>query len=599
MQIPTRRVENFVRELVEQCLVSQMERINRGELYKNYAMFGAENPTAAAIFNKTFAYLDDLESLLYSPVSLRFHIGDPEMPNIVGEAKGRAAASKLRVLTRRSDTDTMVSEAVFWSLVRGKTFIKQMWSGGTFYPTLVMPKSMGVMHENHPALDQNMEAFVYSVWITPYQFARLVQKNPDRAKLMQKAKNYTQLGRNGVTEAGSNKQIITGGLYPFQAAGSANPNTSRGIVDWLGSPSPVVDAKVAASTMRMDELWVWDDARHDWATFQQIGDDMLIWGKDFIANLLSHNADNPGDPVEHLKGKHPFVEFCPNRLPEYFWGRSEIVNVALLQEAINSRINGTNKLLRMQEDPPKKFVGGTGVNQNALARFNKPGGYWVDQNPNAKVDAMAPVIPEALWGSLHEYERMFDEMGGLPPIAKGHGEAGVRSAGHAETLVRMFSPRFKDRALLVERDVESLGGIMLDLSRVHVGNKLIAWVPKEQAGVEGIDANPLLIPPAEGLVAVPFLFNDLDDEVSLTVELALEFAGLRGRGQGPGVRFAEDRRHGHLNRHRAPRRARSGRADRRHHAPPDRHRQGEAAGGRATAARSRDEAREVIRRRTG
>jgi len=517
MQIPTRRIESFVRETVGQCLASQTERINRGNLYKNYAMFGAENPSAAAIFNKTFAYLDDLESLLYSPVSLRFHIGDPEMPNVLEESKGRAAASKLRVLARRSDTDTMISEAVFWSLVKGKTFMKQMWQGGGFYPALIQPESMGVMHENHTALDQNMEAFVHSVWITPYQFHRMIARNPDRAVLEKKAKTYIREDKSGMAESGAQKQIITGGLYPFQAAGSANPNTSRGIVDWLGSPSPTVDSAVAASIMRVDELWAWDDRREDWATFQIIGDDMLVWGKDFTASLFSYNASNPSEPIAQLKGKHPFVDFCPNRLPDYFWGRSEIVNVALLQEAINSRINGTNKLLRMQEDPPKKFIGGSGVNQNALARFNKPGGYWVD-GPQAKVEEMAPTIPEALWGSLHEYERMFDEMGGLPPIAKGHGEAGVRSAGHAETLVRMFSPRFKDRALLVERDVESLGGLMLDLCRVHVDRKLLAWVSKDQAGIEAPEQNPLLVPPAKGLVYVPFLFDDLSDEISLTVD---------------------------------------------------------------------------------
>ncbi len=72
--------------------------------------------------------------------------------------------------------------------------------------------------------------------------------------------------------------------------------------------------------------------------------------------------------------------------------------------------------------------------------------------------------------------------------------------------------------MLVERDVEALGGIMLDLSRAHIDRKLLAWVPKEQAGVEAVADNPLLIPPAKGLVAVPFLFDSLDDEVSLTID---------------------------------------------------------------------------------
>jgi hypothetical protein len=113
---------------------------------------------------------------------------------------------------------------------------------------------------------------------------------------------------------------------------------------------------------------------------------------------------------------------------------------------------------------------------------------------------------------------MFDEMGGLPPIAKGHGEQGVRSGAHADTLVRMFSPRFKDRALLVERSVEELGALMLDLSKEHCAKKMLAWVPQQLAGMEAANPNPLLIPPAEGLVEVPFTFADLDDDVELTVD---------------------------------------------------------------------------------
>jgi len=245
---------------------------------------------------------------------------------------------------------------------------------------------------------------------------------------------------------------------------------------------------------------------------------MLISGKYQIANAFALNADT-GKEVAELAGHHPFHEFCANPIDGYFWGRSEIVNVALLQEAINARLNGINRMLRKQEDPPTKFIGSTGVNQNALARFNKPGGYWTDSNPNAKVERDSPTIPADLWHSLQEYERMFDEMGGLPPIAKGHGEAGVRSQGHAETLVRMFSPRFKDRALLVERSVEGLGGGMLDIARVHVGKKLLAWVPKEAAGAEAPTLeDPLLVPPVPGYVPVYYSFADLDDDARLTVD---------------------------------------------------------------------------------
>lgn len=517
MKIPRSGLEKFVKAVIDECQVSQVDRITRGEFYKNYFMYGAENAEGAAMYNKTYAYIDDLESLLYSPVSLKFHIGDPDMPNVLEVAKGRSAAAKLRQMVRKSDTDTMISAATGWSLIQGKAFIKQAFKGGAFCPEFVLPGAMGVMRESYDKLDENMEAFTHSMLITPYQLHRLVATHPDRETILRKAKKYTLTGLQGLQEAGSNKQVIVGGLYPFQPAGSPTPNNTRGIVDWMGSPNPVLAPNVAATMLRLDEAWIWDDDRSDWATFQMIGDDLLIFGKYQIVNALAHNTDSQQSAPE-LRGRHPFTDFTPNPTPNYFWGRSEIPLVMTLQEAINSRLNGINRLLRKQEDPPKHFVGSTGVNQNAMAKFNKPGGYWSDSTPGAKITDMPPAIQADLWASLHEYERMFDEMGGLPPIARGRGEAGVRSQGHAETLVRMFSPRFKDRALLIERDVEAVGGLMLDMAKVFVDKKMYAWIPEAAAGGQAAAANPLIVAPAPGLVPVLFPFSALDEDLTLTVD---------------------------------------------------------------------------------
>lgn len=519
MRIPRRGLERFVRDVADQCLISQVERTNRGAMFSNYALTGSENASDAAMFNKTFAYLDDLESLLYSPVSLRFHISDPDNPNVLGDAKGKAAAAKLRQMARTSDTDTMISEAVFWSLVKGKALVKQTIKRGAFSPALVQPEAFGVFNENHTKLDEDMEAFTHSMLITPYQFRRLIWNHPDRDKLEKKAKRYQRESRGGLSPAnGASKQVIVGGLYPFQAAGSTTPNNTRGIVDWMGGPSPMLSPSILQSLMQLDEVWVWDDEAQDWATFQIIGNDMLIFGGLFIANAFAWDPQ-ARQSVPNLKGHHPFSDISPNRIDGYFWGRSEVINVALLQEAINSRLSGINRLLRMEEDPPKRFIGGSGVNQAALSRFSKPGGYWVDGNPNAKVENMPVEIKGDLWASLHEYERMMDEVGGLPPTGRGHGEAGVRSQAHAETLVRMFSPRFKDRALLVERDVEGIGGMMLELAKAHVDKKLTAWVPEAAAGLEKPPLpDPLTVAPVKGDVAVRFSFADLSEDVVLSVD---------------------------------------------------------------------------------
>ena len=521
MHIPTRDLEGFARNLANICMSSRPSRQNRGTFFESYATAGSADASAPAMFNKTYAALDDLESLLFSPVSLRFAITDPDLPNIVNESKGRVAASRIRKYCRQTDADNLISQAVGISLRKGLGLIKTNVVNKEFSNQLVQPENFGVLHENHCKLDADMEAFAHRMLITPAQFRNLIKGRPDEADLKERAKSHMQGLTGGMRDAsGSAMNIVTGGLYPFQAGGAGLPNQSRGIVDWMSQPKANIDPTVESSMLEMDELWVWDDKRGDWATFQIIGDNILLGGKYQITSAFSYNTHaRQTDPT--LKGNHPFSVFCANPVPEYFWGVSEITRLILLQEAINSRITGINKMLRKQEEPATKFVGSTGVNQQALSRFNKPGGYWTDSNPNAKIERDNVQIPEALWNSLHEYERMFDEMMGLPPIAKGQGEQGVRSGAHADTLIRMFSPRFKDRALLVERDVEKFGALMLDLARAHIDQKMIAWVPKESAGFENSSPEgeeALLIPPAKGLVAVTFTFADLPDDVSLTVD---------------------------------------------------------------------------------
>jgi len=522
MRLPKKHLAKFVREIADQCMSSRTLRSSRGIFFQNYSDMGSSDAQNPAMFNKLFASLDDLESLLFSPVSLRFHIADPDIPNIVNEAKGRAAASKIRQSCRQSDGDSMISQAVNSGLIKGIGIIKQLYKDGEFENHLIQPEDFGVYRENHTKLDKNMEAFCHSMLITPTQFLNLIAGRIDEEELKRRGKRYMKESTGGMNDpknAASAMNIVIGGLYPLQAAGSG-VNPGRGVVDWMSQPRANLDPQVEQSLMELMEVWIWDTDRDDWATFQIIGDDILILGRYSVINALAYDPDSKVS-APPLKGVHPFNTFCPNPVPTYFWGMSEVAKLIYLQEAINARIIGTNKLLRKQEEPPTKFVGGSGVNQVALSRYNKPGGYYVESSPAAKIDRDTINIPQDLWASLHEYERMFDEMMGLPPVAKGHGEKGVRSANHAETLVRMFSPRFKDRALLIERDVEHFGALRLDLARAHIEKKMIAWVPQEAAGPESVSSPEelkVLIPPAPGLVPVFFTFADLSDDVSLTVD---------------------------------------------------------------------------------
>ncbi len=105
-----------------------------------------------------------------------------------------------------------------------------------------------------------MEAFCHTMFISAEQFAQIVWKHPDRDKLIRNARNYVQQEYPGQgPNANADKQVITGGLYPFQPAGSQNPNNSRGIVDWMGAPKANLAPQVTAGLLPYTELWVWDD----------------------------------------------------------------------------------------------------------------------------------------------------------------------------------------------------------------------------------------------------------------------------------------------------------------------------------------------------
>ena len=523
MKIPSRGIDRFAKELIDRCSISRETRIERGLMYRNLFLTGDENGNPQT-YPKTYAYIDNLSSYLYSPVELRAIIEHYGQVGPVDRAKARAASSDLYRRFRQSDLDTILEETVTWALVKGKTFIKLLWTEEGFEPLLVQPEMMGVLDESKSCLDKQ-EAFVHYTYISLSQFQDLVQFHPDREDLIKRVKRHMN-PRKGAEEAQGNsalRQIILGGLYPYVTAGSGATGKPRGVVDWLSGPNPVLAPDVLANLIRLDELWVWDSAQNDWTTIQQVGDDIIIEGKTIHRNIF---ADAIGTDVklEHrdnpLNGHHPFREFCPNPLNGYMWGRSELCNVALLQATMNVRINGINSLLRLQEKPPRFVTGSSGLNQNALAKLNKPNSYLTDPNPNAKIQSLAPELPAGLFDSLHESEQMFNDMAGFAPVLQGRGEAGVRSQGHADKLTSNASPRFKDRALLIERQIESLFSLGLDLCKAHVPLPITAWIKPNDGNIETELETPdnFEQPPAPGMKPVSFTYIDLGKECSVRID---------------------------------------------------------------------------------
>ena len=529
MFIPRNKVGRWASEVIGACLPDLEERVQKGALYRNMYLTGDENGNPTS-YNKTFSYIDNLASFLFSPLELRFNVRFHGGSTLTHRAMGRVATGELHQMMTDARVYSTAADATLWSLVKGKSFVKLNWERDGFSPYMVQPEFMGVLRPDVTELDRQ-PAFVHSSYYTPEQFGAAFRHLPNIREIMRQVGKSGQQGRDDQrpNRANALKQIVLGGLNPFQQAGNSPAQaSSRGIVNWLGGPQADFDPKILASLVRLDELWVWDDATEDWATFQMVGN-VVVTGEEQIRNAFadmfdpdnarrrlpdSHRAENP------LSGRHPFIEFAPNRLEGYFWGRSEIANVGILQMQINARIDGIMRLLRRQEKPPRFFSGSTAISRDKYSAMDMPGGYFVDPSPNAKMQELYPKLPEGLWEALHELEAMFDDMSGLPPVLRGRGEAGVRSQGHAAQLTANASPRFKNRALSVERSVTDLGELALAMCRAMDPRTMIAWLEPASTNVVALQKQeePELEPPAPGMKQYPFRWWHIPDNAKIHVD---------------------------------------------------------------------------------
>lgn len=533
MRLPNRNIGPFVAELIQACSASRADRVQRGAYYRGMYLSGSTN-SDIAVYNKTNTYIDTLGSYLFSPVELRYTVNPKRWASPSIRAQAKTVAEELNDYIADSDTDREMGLAVKWALIKGKSFIKMGWEGGpngTFKGRLVQPELMAVLQEGKRSLD-DQEMFVESRFITPDDFYRLVENHPNRKELMRKVRNHYSTGSAAQIDESNGdtllKSVIVGGLYPYQAAGASAPqNNTRGQVDWVSGPAPQVAPMVKNRIIRLDTAWIKDD-EHDglWTTIQIVGHDCVIIGKNQRINAFADSNlgawEKLGLRSEHnpLRGRHPFVEFCPNPLDGYFFGRSEICNIVLLQLALNARIDGINQLLRMQEKPPYKITGSAGVTQNIITKINRPNGYFTDSSPAAAIQSLAPELPASLFESLQQIIGMFDDMGGFTPLMQGRGEAGVRAQAHAETLVRTASPRFKDRAIDIERSAAEVGALGVQMLKAYVPEELSAWLPTGAAGeaAKATEESPAFSPPAPGMKREAFQYYHLDESCRVKVD---------------------------------------------------------------------------------
>jgi len=456
MRIPNGEVEReiFYRDLIEKCMVSLPERKGDYATLRSWFLFGSGPDEQPALFNKIYPHIDQLTSFLYSAETTRFSLS-------LGAAVPDQEHIKVPRLTQalndewlNSNADQVFSSALTWALVFNTTYVKLVVQNG-IHPYMVEPSSIGVLREDVSYTDRQ-EAIVQTYYITKSDLYNRLYSHPKRESIVKRITTNVHTKTDDIPEGLD--RIITSQVNPT-IYGNVN-------LDLYGMNR--YKARVAEDTVKMYELWVWNDDIQDYQVVTMAEPDIFIY-------------DRPGASV-FLRGELPFVQICPNPQFDYYWGQSEVQRLLLLQGLRNTRMTEILDLLSKQVSPPKVFSGFMGISDEKAFALNRAGTHISSDMPNAKVDSLAPEMPSTLFEVIHEVDAMFAEASGISSVLSGRGEQGVRSAGHASQLARLGSSRAKKRALIVEDSLEKVATLYLKLMQAYdnthyldeEGNKFIA-----------------------------------------------------------------------------------------------------------------------------
>lgn len=452
MKLPgdSQRLTLWARDLIDQCLVSREARRLQSRQWRQLYYTGSIS-AGPSKYNRCFSHVDKLSSYIFSPADVRFWIEFDGDSQPQWADKAQAAARYLNRKFNRTGCGETFSAANEISLVEGCGLVKLTWGpGGRLAPWTIRPAFFGVLREDIEDLDRQ-EAFVHSFYITPDAFRRMISRHPDRADLM------LQVATMGSPQSAADlvgdsffHEMVTASLGQLSyTTPSSTPH--YGAVSLSAPGMPMLAQDVAADLIRIDDLWVWDDDREDWTTIRVADPGILIEGKYQRRNLSD------------IKGRHPFVKVCSNRVPGYFWGRSELSVLYEPQNQINRLTDNIAAIFNLRAKPPRAFSGFQSLTEEKARALLAPGGQITEAAIGAKVDNLAPDLPPEALDYLNKLEDIFDDVAGFTNILSGQGEPGVRAGVHAGVLLRTSTPRLRDRALMAERQCSTFGNLCLGM----------------------------------------------------------------------------------------------------------------------------------------
>lgn len=436
----------WLKELIDEMTTTSDER---GMVYTRAAQYYYQGTydTRAAIYNKIRSYIDRLGGFLMQPTDVRFAIVYDSSEDESVLERSQLVSEKLTADYRSTDADVCFAEALTWALINGCQLMKVLPCDQTFKHVPVHPQNFGVLSETVLDLDEQ-EAFVHVSYPTVSRLQSMLEEmdHPHTKAIIERIKE--EPAKEEEEKPTYFHQMVVGGQHPVGDLG-ATPSAA-GIVNVFPIPTPWKPNKHLHKTVKHCEVWIKSE-HNDWTTIQ------CVYGAELI---IIEGADTRRN-LSRVPGHHPFVKVQAQTTPGYFWGRSLIADVQMLQDILSKRLRDIKVMWDRNVNAPKVFSGFTNINEEQYFKIINEGGFINDPNPNAKADKLTEPPPENYLEELEFLFKLFDEAAGFSPIMGGQGEPGVRAGVHAQTLVRTSSPRLIDQAARIERQLAQCGYLSL------------------------------------------------------------------------------------------------------------------------------------------
>lgn len=426
-------------DLVSQCRVSVGMRATYYRLLNAVAETGRYDGNKSLI-NLLYKHLDRTAAHLFSPVELKFSIDFENPYDKETYDRGKQVGRVLGRQWERSNTDTLFGRGVFEATKYGACILKQWaqvegWEETpAFYSKLVMPWQFGVYNESENDLSRQA-AVVETCALTLPEVWRRIWHLPNARKMFDRIRANAKTGQSMSNpdsffhEVLSANQIQTG----VNGGGQTIPG---GIVALNSSPNyGIMGPVVAAETVDVHEIWVQDDT--DYTTILLVEPDIIIAPTHKKMNLLG------------VPRMQPYRLIQPNEVTNWFWGRSELVDLIEPQMLLSVWADDIRRLFGLQIDKILAFIGEDGMTDERYGQFREAG--WVGMGQSGKVQDLTPTMPPESMAMLKFVIDTINTLSGFPEIMQGKGEPGVRAGVHASTLLKTASPTLRDRALLIER----------------------------------------------------------------------------------------------------------------------------------------------------